>query len=157
MADDINATTLDIQDRLDTALGNEKDVIKRKFASEIKEIDGLIAKAQAYGNSQLVTKLQKSMSDLKKAQDLEIKAQKDANDKQAIIDATTTTKQQPSFSSVPTNATTQTQPRIITAANSSDIVILQLQVGNSTFDAQVKRSIVNELMNEIKRLQSVGG
>jgi hypothetical protein len=36
-------------------------------------------------------------------------------------------------------------------------VVLQLQVGNSTFDAQAKRSIVNELVAEIKRLQSVGG
>ncbi|WP_137225789.1 phage tail tape measure protein [Shewanella sp. MEBiC00475] len=159
LADDINATTLDIQDRLDTALGNEKDIIKRKFASEVKEIDDLITKAQAYGNSQLVSTLQKSLSDLKRAQSLELKAQQDASEKQAISDAATAKQQTTAASSVQTNVTTQTQPSTTTtaAATSSDTVVLQLQVGNSTFDAQAKRSIVNELVAEIKRLQSVGG
>ncbi|MGX9460624.1 phage tail tape measure protein [Shewanella sp. A14] len=157
LADEINETTADIQDRLDAALGNEKDIIQRKFASEVKEIDNMIARAQAFGDSQLVNKLQKSLRDLKKAQDLELKAKKLAES------TATATAQAAANTAAPPktvqNPAPQTQPSTTptAAATSSDTVVLQLKVGNSTFDAQAKRSIVNELVAEIKRLQSVGG
>lgn len=167
LADEINKTTMDIQDRLDTALGNQKDIAERKFASELKEVNDLITTAQAYGDSQLINKLQKSLSDLKQAQDLERKAlqAQQAADKQSAAEAkkqaeasATTAKaaaQTQATASVNTQANTQTSTQSV--ANTSDMQVLQLQVGNSTFNAQMKRSLVTELMNEIKRLQSVGG
>jgi TP901 family phage tail tape measure protein len=158
LADDINETTLDIQDRLDAALGNEKDIVKRKFAREVKEIDDMISRAESYGNSQLVAKLQKSLSDLKKAQNLESQAQQETANTTKSQAAATTAANAAAKNTVQTTVT-QTQPTntTSTSASSGDTVILQLQVGNRTFDAQTKRSIVNELVAEIKRLQSVGG
>ncbi|MCU8034368.1 MULTISPECIES: phage tail tape measure protein [unclassified Shewanella] len=167
LADEINKTTMDIQDRLDTALGNQKDIAERKFASELKEVNDLITTAQAYGDSQLINKLQKSLSDLKQAQDLERKAlqAQQATDKQSAAEAkkqaeasaaaAKTTAQNQATATVNTQANTQTSTQSV--ANTSDMQVLQLQVGNSTFNAQMKRSLVTELMNEIKRLQSVGG
>ncbi|WP_434939141.1 phage tail tape measure protein [Shewanella sp. HL-SH8] len=156
LADEINDTTADIQDRLDAALGNEKDIIQRKFASEVREIDNMIARAQAFGDSQLVNKLQKSLRDLKRAQDLELKAKKLA---ESTATATAQVAANPAApqKTVQTPAPQTSPSQTTVAASSSDTVVLQLQVGNRTFDAQTKRSIVNELVAEIKRLQSVGG
>ncbi|MGL6124564.1 MAG: phage tail tape measure protein, partial [Shewanella sp.] len=162
LADEINETTLNIQDRLDTALGNQKDIAERKFASELKEVNDLITTAQAYGDSQLINKLQKSLSDLKQAQDLERKAQQ-AQQATATQSAAEAKKQAEATAKAQTQATAtvntqvNTQTSTQSVANSSDMQVLQLQVGNSTFNAQMKRSLVTELMNEIKRLQSVGG
>ncbi|WMB73750.1 phage tail tape measure protein [Shewanella oncorhynchi] len=167
LADEINKTTMDIQDRLDTALGNQKDIAERKFASELKEVNDLITTAQAYGDSQLINKLQKSLSDLKQAQDLERKAlqAQQTTDKQSAAES----KKQAEASAATAKAAAQTQATATvntqvntqtstqSVANSSDMQVLQLQVGNSTFNAQMKRSLVTELINEIKRLQSVGG
>lgn len=168
LSDEINKTTVDIQDRLDAALGNQKDIAERKFASELKEVNDLITTAQAYGDSQLVAKLQKSLNDLKQAQELERKTQQQADkaskdqsqadaQKQAKANAASAkaaTTQTAANSTANPQISTQTTPSV---ANTSDMVVLQLQIGNGQFSAQMKRSLVTELVAEVKRLQSVGG
>ncbi|MFB2653876.1 phage tail tape measure protein [Shewanella seohaensis] len=167
LTDEINQTTLDIQDRLDAALGNETAIAERKFASELKEVQSLIETAKSYGDSQLIAKLQKSLSDLKQAQDIERKskqAQQEA-DKAAKAKSETEAKQQSAAAAASTKAATQTTttttPTTSSAnapvGNSSDTVVLKLQVGGSTFDASMKRSLVTELVAEVRRLQSIGG
>jgi tape measure domain-containing protein len=154
-------STLDtLQDELDGYLGRQDEIEKRRYQQELADIKTQLAKAESTGDKTLLTQLKEAEKTLNKVyayRTAEIKAQQDASEKQAISDAATT-KQQSAASAVQTNVTTQAQPTITTAAaNSSDTVVLQLQVGNRTFDAQTKRSIVNELVAEIKRLQSVGG
>ncbi|MBB1361525.1 tape measure protein [Shewanella sp. SR44-4] len=154
-------STLDtLQDELDGYLGRQDEIEKRRYQQELADIKTQLAQAESTGDKTLITQLREAEKTLNKVyayRTAEIKAQQDASEKQAISDAATT-KQQSTASAVQTNVTTQTQPTITTAAaNSSDTVVLQLQVGNRTFDAQTKRSIVNELVAEIKRLQSVGG
>jgi tape measure domain-containing protein len=154
-------STLDtLQDELDGYLGRQNEIEKRRYQQELADIKTQLAQAESTGDKTLITQLREAEKTLNKVyayRTAEIKAQQDASEKQAISDAATT-KQQSTASAVQTNVTTQTQPTITTAAaNSSDTVVLQLQVGNRTFDAQTKRSIVNELVAEIKRLQSVGG
>jgi tape measure domain-containing protein len=154
-------STLDtLQDELDGYLGRQDEIEKRRYQQELADIKTQLAKAESTGDKTLIAQLKEAEKTLNKVyayRTAEIKAQQDASEKQAITDAATT-KQQSTASAVQTNVTTQTQPTITTAAaNSSDTVVLQLQVGNRTFDAQTKRSIVNELVAEIKRLQSVGG
>ncbi len=154
-------STLDtLQDELDGYLGRQDEIEKRRYQQELADIKTQLAQAESTGDKTLITQLKEAEKTLNKVyayRTAEIKAQQDASEKQAISDAATT-KQQSTASAVQTNVTTQTQPTITTAAaNSSDTVVLQLQVGNRTFDAQTKRSIVNELVAEIKRLQSVGG
>ncbi|MGP1720531.1 tape measure protein [Shewanella frigidimarina] len=154
-------STLDtLQDELDGYLGRQDEIEKRRYQQELADIKTQLAQAESTGDKALITQLREAEKTLNKVyayRTAEIKAQQDASEKQAISDAATT-KQQSTASAVQTNVTTQTQPTITTAAaNSSDTVVLQLQVGNRTFDAQTKRSIVNELVAEIKRLQSVGG
>ncbi|QYJ79430.1 phage tail tape measure protein [Shewanella acanthi] len=165
LADEINQTTLDIQDRLDAALGNETAITERKFASELKEVESLIETAKSYGDSQLIKKLQKSLSDLKQAQALErkatqaqqaadeaAKAKSEASTKAASAAASSTTQ-----TSQPTTTTTPAPTASASASSSADTVVLKLQVGGNSFDASMKRSLVTELVAEIKRLQSVGG
>ena len=164
LTDEINETTLNIQDRLDTALGNQKAITERKFASELKEVESLIETAKSYGDSQLVAKLQKSLSDLKQAQELERKAQQaqSAADAAAKAQAQAEAKKQaeaaknvPSVTSTVSPTPSQNSPS--PSQSSGDSVVLQLQVGGSSFNASMKRSLVTELVAEIKRLQSVGG
>ncbi|MEH6464682.1 MAG: tape measure protein [Shewanella psychromarinicola] len=154
-------STLDtLQDELDGYLGRQDEIEKRRYQQELADIKSQLAKAESTGDKTLITQLKEAEKTLNKVyayRTAEIKAQQAASEKQAITDAAAT-KQQSTASSVQTNVTTQTQPSTPTAAaNISDTVVLQLQVGNRTFDAQTKRSIVNELVAEIKRLQSVGG
>ncbi|QYK07567.1 phage tail tape measure protein [Shewanella mangrovisoli] len=165
LTDEINQTTLDIQDRLDAALGNGTAIAERKFASELKEVESLIETAKSYGDSQLIAKLQKSLSDLKQAQDLERKTKQTQQeaDKAAKAKSEAEAKQQTVAAAASTKAVTQTTTTTTTSSanapvgNSADTIVLKLQVGGTTFDAQMKRSLVTELVAEIKRLQSIGG
>ncbi|WP_240778368.1 hypothetical protein [Shewanella polaris] len=156
-------STLDtLQDELDGYLGRQDEIEKRRYQQELADIKAQLAAAESTGDKSLITQLKEAEKTLNKVyayRTAEIKAQQDASEKQAISDAATAKQQTTAASSVQTNVTTQTQPSTTptAAATSSDTVVLQLQVGNSTFDAQAKRSIVNELVAEIKRLQSVGG
>lgn len=155
-------STLDtLQDELDGYLGRQDEIEKRRYQQELAEIKTQLAKAESTGDKTLITQLREAEKTLNKVyayRTAEIKAQQDASEKQAISDAATAKQQTTAASSVQTNVTTQTKPNTATTTTtSSDTVVLQLQVGNRTFDAQTKRSIVNELVAEIKRLQSVGG
>ncbi|MBB1320611.1 tape measure protein [Shewanella sp. SR43-8] len=155
-------STLDtLQDELDGYLGRQDEIEKRRYQQELADIKTQLAKAESTGDKTLITQLREAEKTLNKVyayRTAEIKAQQDASEKQAISDAATAKQQTNAASSVQTNVTTQTKPNTATTTTtSSDTVVLQLQVGNRTFDAQTKRSIVNELVAEIKRLQSVGG
>lgn len=155
-------STLDtLQDELDGYLGRQDEIEKRRYQQELAEIKTQLAKAESTGDKTLITQLREAEKTLNKVyayRTAEIKAQQDASEKQAISDAATAKQQTAAASSVQTNVTNQTKPNTATTTTtSSDTVVLQLQVGNRTFDAQTKRSIVNELVAEIKRLQSVGG
>lgn len=155
-------STLDtLQDELDGYLGRQDEIEKRRYQQELADIKTQLAKAESTGDKTLITQLREAEKTLNKVyayRTAEIKAQQDASEKQAISDAATAKQQTNAASSVQTNVTTQTKPSTATTTKtSSDTVVLQLQVGNRTFDAQTKRSIVNELVAEIKRLQSVGG
>tara|TARA_R110002033_G_scaffold138731_2_gene177723 strand:- start:501 stop:3977 length:3477 start_codon:yes stop_codon:yes gene_type:complete len=155
-------STLDtLQDELDGYLGRQDEIEKRRYQQELADIKTQLAKAESTGDKTLITQLREAEKTLNKVyayRTAEIKAQQDASEKQAISDAATAKQQTTAASSVQTNVTTQTKPNTATTTTtSSDTVVLQLQVGSRTFDAQTKRSIVNELVAEIKRLQSVGG
>ena len=69
----INASISDVQDRLDTALGNFEDIRERAFQREVAELEALLQEARAYGNNTQVAELQAAIAKLKKAQDLEFK------------------------------------------------------------------------------------
>jgi tape measure domain-containing protein len=155
-------STLDtLQDELDGYLGRQDEIEKRRYQQELADIKAQLAKAESTGDKALITQLREAEKTLNKVyayRTAEIKAQQDASEKQAISDAATTAKVSTTPAPVNTNVTTQTQPTITTAAaNSSDTVVLQLQIGNGQFNAQMKRSLVTELVAEVKRLQSVGG
>jgi len=160
-------STLDtLQDELDGYLGNQAAIQERQYQQELTEIKAQLAAAETTGDKALIAQLKEAEKTLNKVyayRTAEIKAQQDASEKQAISDAATLSNQTASTAATNTantaaKATTTTQTTTTTAAaTSSDTVVLQLQVGNRTFDAQTKRSIVNELVAEIKRLQSVGG
>ncbi|WP_350431720.1 tape measure protein [Shewanella sp. H8] len=159
-------STLDtLQDELDGYLGNQAAIEERQYQQELTEIKAQLAAAETTGDKALIAQLKEAEETLKKVyayRTAEIKAQQDASEKQAISDAAALSNQTASNAATNTantaaKATTTQTTTTTTAATSSDTVVLQLQVGNRTFDAQAKRSIVNELVAEIKRLQSVGG
>ena len=155
-------STLDtLQDELDGYLGRQDEIEKRRYQQELADIKAQLAKAERTGDQALINQLREAEKTLSKVyafRTAEIKAQQDASEKQAISDAATTAKVSTTPAPVNTNVTTQTQPTITTgAANSSDTVVLQLQIGSGQFSAQMKRSLVTELVAEVKRLQSVGG
>jgi tape measure domain-containing protein len=151
-------STLDtLQDELDGYLGRQDEIEKRRYQQELADIKAQLAKAERTGDQALINQLREAEKTLSKVyafRTAEIKAQQDASEKQAISDAATTVKVSTTPAPVNTNVTTQTQTA---AANSSDTVVLQLQIGSGQFSAQMKRSLVTELVAEVKRLQSVGG
>lgn len=157
-------STLDtLQDELDGYLGRQDEIEKRRYQQELTEIKAQLAAAETTGDKALISQLKEAEKTLNKVyayRTAEIKAQQEASEKQAISDAETAQQQTATTAATAAAKTTATQTQTTTtttAATSSDTVVLKLQVGNTTFDAQAKRSIVNELVAEIKRLQSVGG
>jgi tape measure domain-containing protein len=154
-------STLDtLQDELDGYLGRQDEIEKRRYQQELADIKAQLAKAESTGDKALITQLREAEKTLNKVyayRTAEIKAQQQADEQRAITDATNVKQQAAAKNTVQTTVT-QTQPtNTSTTPSSGDTVILQLQVGNRMFDTQAKRSLVNELVAEIKRLQSVGG
>ncbi|WP_351123333.1 tape measure protein [Shewanella sp. T24-MNA-CIBAN-0130] len=154
-------STLDtLQDELDGYLGRQDEIEKRRYQQELADIKAQLAKAESTGDKALITQLREAEKTLNKVyayRTAEIKAQQQADEQRAITD-TANVKQQAATKNTVQTTVTQTQPtNTSTTPSSGDTVILQLQVGNRMFDTQAKRSLVNELVAEIKRLQSVGG
>ena len=73
LSDEINSTFEDVQDRLDEILGNESDILKRKFAKEMTEMEALLTQATESGNDALIRKINLAISNLRRAQGLELK------------------------------------------------------------------------------------
>lgn len=150
---EIDETVTDIQDRLDLALGNEKAIVKRQFEAELKELDTLIARAQAFGNQELVLKLQRSLADLKRAQDIEYKTQfaEKTPTPQAATTPTPAVVNKPTTPTVGTTTTTTT-----TSTTPTEVVTLRLVLGNETINATLEKNMFNRLMAEIERQKRLG-
>ncbi|MGR3970992.1 tape measure protein [Shewanella sp. 1180_01] len=167
LRDSAESTLKSLQDELDGYLGRQDEIEKRRYQEQVADLKEQLAAAERTGDKQLIADLHEAERTLKQVYEFrtaEIKTQQ-AADKQSAAEAkkqaeasAATAKaaaQTQATATVNTQANTQTSTQSV--ANTSDMQVLQLQVGNSTFNAQMKRSLVTELMNEIKRLQSVGG
>lgn len=167
LRDSAESTLKSLQDELDGYLGRQDEIEKRRYQEQVADLKEQLAAAERTGDKQLIADLHEAERTLKQVYEFrtaEIKTQQ-ATDKQSAAEAkkqaeasaatAKTTAQNQATATVNTQANTQTSTQSV--ANTSDMQVLQLQVGNSTFNAQMKRSLVTELMNEIKRLQSVGG
>lgn len=73
--EEVNQATLDVQDRLDAALGNQEAIIKRQFERELAALESMLAQARLLGNQQAINDLRKAIADLKKAQRIEYREQ----------------------------------------------------------------------------------
>ncbi|MDR9766604.1 tape measure protein [Shewanella baltica] len=171
LRDDLSETLGDLRDELDELNGKKKDAELEQLNARKKELESKIDAAQRAGDRAAITAAKQALSlaqqiyDTKKRQQTTAKQEAEQADKQSAAEAkkqaeasaatAKTTAQNQATATVNTQANTQTTTQSV--ANTSDMQVLQLQVGNSTFNAQMKRSLVTELMNEIKRLQSVGG
>lgn len=67
--------TNDVQDRLDAALGKFAEIAKRQYEREIAELRALMDEAASMGDYDSVRKLRKAISDLKRVQELEYRAE----------------------------------------------------------------------------------
>ncbi|UCX04996.1 tape measure protein [Shewanella glacialimarina] len=154
-------STLDtLQDELDGYLGRQDEIEKRRYQQELTEIKAQLTKAERTGDQALINQLREAEKTLSKVyafRTAEIKAQQESDKQRAITDTQNLKQQTTPQKTVQAPAPQTSSSQTTVAPSSSDTVVLQLQVGNRTFDAQTKRSIVNELVAEIKRLQSVGG
>ena len=79
LSDEINSTFEDTQDRLDNLLGNEADILTRRFKREMEELAGLLSQAQETGDRALVSQINAAISNLRKAQGLELGQLKQTN------------------------------------------------------------------------------
>ncbi|MGI2021723.1 tape measure protein [Shewanella glacialipiscicola] len=164
LRDSAESTLKSLQDELDGYLGRQDEIEKRRYQEQVADLKEQLAAAERTGDQQLIADLREAERTLKQVYDFrtaEIKNQQ-AADKQSAAEA----KKQADAGAATAKSAAQTQATATvntqantsqSVANTSDMQVLQLQVGNSTFNAQMKRSLVTELVSEIKRLQSVGG
>ena len=132
----VDDALLSVQDRLDKALGNEESIIKRKFKTEIDEYLALMEKAKLAGDATLVSKIDEAITKLKQAQDIEYKQQ---------------------FGKPTTPNTQSTTSAQSTTSGNGQQVVLQLQVGNSSYKAQMDQNSLSKLVSDIQRASKVGG
>lgn len=166
LRDSAESTLKSLQDELDGYLGRQDEIEKRRYQEQVADLKAQLAAAERSGDKQLIADLKEAERTLKQVYEFrtaEIKAQQEA-DKAAKAKSEAEAKQQTATAAASAKAATQTTTTTTNTpsanapvGNSSDAVVLKLQVGNSTFDAQMKRSLVTELVAEIKRLQSIGG
>lgn len=166
LRDSAESTLKSLQDELDGYLGRQDQIEKRRYQEQIADLKQQLAAAERTGDKQLIADLQEAERTLKQVYEFrtaEVKAQQEA-DKAAKAKSETEAKQQTAAANASTKAVTQTTTTTTNTSNanapvgnSSDTVVLKLQVGGTTFDASMKRSLVTELVAEIKRLQSIGG
>ncbi|MEL4264132.1 tape measure protein [Shewanella xiamenensis] len=165
LRDSAESTLKSLQDELDGYLGRQDQIEKRRYQEQIADLKQQLAAAERTGDKQLIADLQEAERTLKQVYEYrtaEVKAQQEA-DKAAKAKSEAEAKQQTAAANASTKAVTQTTTTTTNSSanapvsNSSDTVVLKLQVGGSTFDASMKRSLVTELVAEIKRLQSIGG
>ncbi|AHK11751.1 tape measure protein [Shewanella sp. phage 1/44] len=142
LTETIDTTLDDVQDRLDLALGNTAAITKRQFANEIDEMQSLIDRASAYGDSTLTDQLRKALSDLKKAQGLEYESEYGSK-----TAATTTTSTQS------TSAATNTTP---TQSSGGESVTLNLALDGKQFATSISKDVLSQLMIEIEKQKRVG-
>lgn len=165
LRDSAESTLKSLQDELDGYLGRQDEIEKRRYQEQIADLKQQLAAAERTGDKKLIADLQEAERTLKQVYEYrsaEVKAQQEA-DKAAKAKSEAEAKQQTAAANASTKAVTQTTTTTTTSSanapvgNSADTVVLKLQVGGSTFDASMKRSLVTELVAEIKRLQSIGG
>ncbi|WP_445946958.1 tape measure protein [Shewanella sp.] len=167
LRDSAESTLKSLQDELDGYLGRQDEIEKRRYQEQIADLKTQLIEAERTGDQQLIADLKQAEQTLKQVYEFrtaEIKSQQEADKQSAAeakkqAEASTSTAKTAAQTQAPATVNTQvnTQTSTQSVANTSDMQVLQLQIGNSTFNAQMKRSLVSELMNEIKRLQSVGG
>lgn len=61
----------DTLDRLDEISGNQEEIVKRRYAEEIKQYEELLRLAQASGDAAAVNRAQQALRNLRRAQELE--------------------------------------------------------------------------------------
>lgn len=148
LSDTVDDSLLSVQDRLDKALGKEQDIVKRKFKNELDEYLELMDKARKSGDSALVSRVDEAIRKLKQAQEIEFKQQ---FEKPATQPTTTT----------PTTAGTDpsgyTAPSATTSQSGGEMVVFQLQVGDTKYNAQMDQSSLNTLVANIQRSSRLGG
>lgn len=148
LSDVINDSFTDVQDRLDRALGNEQDIVKRRFQKEMDDYLQLMEKARRSGDSALVSKIDEAIRKLKQAQDIEFKQQ---FSQQPTQQSRTTTQQTPDDDYQPSTTNTSS------VKTTGDMVVFQLQVGDTKYNAQMDQSSLNTLVANIQRSSRLGG
>jgi hypothetical protein len=168
LRDSAESTLKSLQDELDGYLGRQDEIEKRRYQDQITDLKTQLIEAERTGDQQLIADLKQAERTLKQVYEFrtaEIKSQQEA-DKQSAAEAkkqaeASAAKAKAATTQTAVNSTvnkqTSTQTTTAAMANASDMVVLQLQIGNGQFSAQMKRSLVTELVAEVKRLQSVGG
>lgn len=143
----VDDALLNVQDRLDRALGNEESIIKRKFQQEMDEYLSLMDKAKMSGDAALVSRINEAIAKLKQAQDIEYSKQFGVTRPNAV-----------DFNKIPT--TKEVAPAVTpsgsSGASNGQMVVLQLQVGNTNYNAQMDQSSLSRLVSDIQRANKVG-
>lgn len=136
----IDDTLIDIEDRLDAALGNQSAIVKRQYAREVEELKKLINQAAATGNDGLVSSLNNALRKLTQAQKLEYEAEfgkggyKPTSSSNTNGQGTVTTP----------NGTYE--PKVVNSG-----VVLVLQVGSNKYETKVDSDVLEQLQNDIAK------
>lgn len=153
LSNTVDEELLDVQDRLDKALGDEQSIIKRKFQKELADYQSLLQQAQSSGDAALVAKAEAAIVKLQQAQKLEYE-QQFGNAAQKVTQAATTAI----ADSAAANAITATSAPVAQVANQEPAVILQLQVvGLGSYNVTTDRATLEKLVTDITRQIQLGG
>lgn len=145
--DIVDEALLDVQDRLDKALGDEQSIVKRKFQKELDEYLALMDKAKLAGDATLVSRIDEAIRKLKQAQDIEYSKQ-----------FGTARNQTQNFDNIPTTAqSAAVKPSVSSGSgDSKQMIVFQMQVGNTRYNAQMDESSLNKLVSDINRANKTG-
>lgn len=156
LRDDLKGTVSSLQNELDKLNNKGKSAEEIELLERRSQLQKKLAEAQAIGDEAAQLAAQKALSlaeqiaATKSKQAAQEKAQQEAADRAAAL----AEQQKQAAQTQTTSTTTQST---FTSFNREPDAVLRLIVGDVKIDAATSQSILEQLLNEIKRQQQLGG
>lgn len=156
LRDDLKGTVSSLQNELDKLNNKGKSAEEIELLERRSQLQKKLAEAQAIGDEAAQLAAQKALSlaeqiaATKSKQAAQEKAQQEAADKAAAL----AEQQKQAAQTQTTSTTTQST---FTSFNREPDAVFRLLVGDVKIDAATSQSILEQLLNEIKRQQQLGG
>ena len=158
LRDDVNSTLGSLRDELDQLNDNQTAIEQRRYEQQQADLEAKLEAAEQANDQAAIKSAKESLrlsQEIYRTKQAQFKAEQKEREAQAKH-----RRSEPANSSAPASSSSQTSTvttttnRSVPANNKAELTLI---VNNKRYITETKQSIMQELMNEIRREQLVGG